>query len=85
MWVLRRFRDQVLTESAIGRFFITIYYMVSPRIVSVLGNTPGFRRISQRALDAFVAALRSRGVLDTPYSDRQVGGTLWLMTRRRRG
>ena len=38
VWVLRRFRDDYLEKSLMGRCFISLYYAVSPSLVNVLGG-----------------------------------------------
>jgi hypothetical protein len=66
--VLRRYRDQVLVRSIVGRCFIRTYYAISPHAVRWLG--PSFHRPMRRYLDSLVVVLRERGFHDAPYFDR---------------
>ena len=70
VWTLRRFRDDTLAETWYGRAFIRAYYAVSPTLVRWFGETKWFQRLWRGPLDRLVARLRSRGVEDTPYRDR---------------
>ncbi len=36
--LFRRFRDEVLTKSSLGRVFISVYYTLSPRVSVFIGN-----------------------------------------------
>ena len=69
VWVLRRFRDNVLDTSEPGRLFIELYYRWSPEIVEKYGDEPWFRPLVKPLLDKFVAYLKSIGFEDTPYED----------------
>lgn len=69
VWVLRRFRDNVLAENIIGRLFIKFYYAVSPRLVNKFGQNNLVRNIWQKPLDILVSLLCTRGFKDTPYND----------------
>lgn len=70
VWTLRRFRDDILAESAAGRLFIHCYYAVSPTLVKWFGKTEWFRKLWRGRLDALVKKLREDGVQDTPYNDK---------------
>ena len=70
VWTLRRFRDNTLAESLLGRAFVRAYYAVSPALVRWFGETAWFHRLWRGPLDRLVAFLRLRGVEDTPYQDR---------------
>ncbi|WP_150383976.1 CFI-box-CTERM domain-containing protein [Bifidobacterium rousetti] len=70
VWVLRRFRDRILGRSLIGRLFIRLYYAVSPRLITIFGNTSAFRKVIRVILDKFVNYLMMRGMSNTPYQDR---------------
>lgn len=70
VWTLRRFRDDTLAETWYGRAFIRIYYAVSPVLVRRFGETRWFQTLWRGLLDRLVARLRSEGVEDTPYRDR---------------
>ena len=70
VWTLRRFRDEVLRESVLGRLFIRGYYAVSPELVRHLGSKPLFQKPVKMALDSFVSILKKAGFRDTPYHGR---------------
>ncbi len=70
VWTLRRFRDDTLAGTWYGRAFIRAYYAVSPTLVRRFGETGWFQRLWRGPLDRLVDRLRSQGVEDTPYRDR---------------
>jgi len=69
VWVLRRYRDNVLSKTAFGRLFIKLYYATSPKIIKLVGKTTIFNRFWQKRLDKKVTKLRKQGFMDTPYND----------------
>ena len=69
LWTLRRYRDNVLAASISGRFFIRIYYTISPFLVRQFSSSKWFIRLCRNQLDAFVQKLQNRGCADTPYTD----------------
>lgn len=69
VWVLRRFRDQCLKKAFLGRLFIRFYYFVSPKLVSVFGETVWFHKVNKKVLDRFVDILKNKGYSDSPYND----------------
>ena len=69
VWTLRRFRDNTLANSILGRAFIRTYYAVSPTIVRWFGNTQWFRKLWRSPLDKLVSKLQEDGVESTPYHD----------------
>ena len=69
VWVLRRYRDKVLEHSLLGRLFIAIYYLISPVLVTLFGDSSLFRKLFKSPLDRLVAKLKSQGFFDTPYND----------------
>lgn len=71
VWALRRYRDDTLATTWYGRAFIHAYYAVSPTIVKWFGNTQWFKQIWKNKLDKMVSNLRSNGVEDTPYQDKE--------------
>ena len=71
VWTLRRYRDEVLSESRYGRNFIRAYYAVSPTLVKWFGNHGLFKTVWKKVLDRMVGDLQKRGFKDTPYNDRQ--------------
>lgn len=70
VWMLRRFRDEVLRASVLGRLFIRGYYAVSPGLARHLGSKQLFQKPVKMALDSFVSHLRKAGFRDTPYHGR---------------
>ena len=70
VWTLRRFRDEVLRASVIGRLFIRSYYAVSPGLVRHIGSKSLFQKTVKRVLDSFVSHLNKAGFRDTPYHGR---------------
>lgn len=69
VWTLRRFRDQTLQKSWLGRSFIKAYYAVSPKLVEWFGDNKQFKIFGKRMLDVLVKKLRNWGFKDTPYED----------------
>lgn len=70
VWVLRRFRDEILASKWYGLLFIKIYYAISPTLVKLFGNYSLFKRFWGRILDNMVDKLHSFGLKNTPYEDR---------------
>ncbi len=70
VWTLRRFRDNTLAETMLGRAFIRTYYAISPTLVRWFGDTSWFKKMWKGTLDRMVSKLQSNGVEDTPYQDR---------------
>ena len=70
VWTLRRFRDEVLRASVLGRLFIRSYYAVSPGLARHLGSKQLFQKPVKMALDSFVSHLKKAGFRDTPYHGR---------------
>ena len=70
VWVLRRYRDEVLDKTLLGRAFIKLYYAVSPRIVKHFGDKRFFNAFFKKRLDRKVARLQKKGFESTPYQDK---------------
>ena len=70
VWTLRRFRDQRLSQSLVGRAFISTYYEVSPILVRCLGDNRVFRTTGKIFLDRLVHHLNCKGFSDTNYIDQ---------------
>lgn len=51
---LRAWRDQVLKVSFLGRWFIRIYYRVSPSVATIIGRRPMLLQIARQMLDSFL-------------------------------
>lgn len=71
VWTLRRYRDNVLGSTWYGRLFIRTYYAISPTLVKWFGKTNWFKKLWKGKLDRIVSKLKSNGVEDTPYEDKQ--------------
>lgn len=56
--VLRKFRDDFLSKTIIGRGFIKFYYRYSPSLVEKLKNKQSFNLIIRKGLDQFIKAIR---------------------------
>ncbi len=69
VWVLRRFRDNILAHAMIGRLLIRLYYAISPTIVKIFGKTKPFQLFWRKVLDRFVLYLMTKGIADTVYYD----------------
>ena len=69
VWVLRRFRDQTLQATAIGRGLVRIYYAISPGLVRRFGGATWFSYLFRAPLNRFVALLKQRGFSDQAYTD----------------
>ena len=70
VWTLRRYRDNILAKSFLGRAFIKTYYAISPTLVKWFGETNWFKNLWRGKLDRMVEKLRSEGVESTPYEDK---------------
>lgn len=70
VWTLRRYRDQKLAQTAIGRLFIRCYYAVSQIIVKLFGRTKYFRKFGKLWLDKIVRKLNAQGFCSERYQDR---------------
>lgn len=57
---LRRFRDETLRNSVFGRWFIRVYYRLSPPIADKLKNATQVNRFVRRILDKFVEKLNRK-------------------------
>jgi hypothetical protein len=69
VWTLRRFRDNTLAKSIIGRRFIKMYYFISPKMIKLFGQKAWFRNLWKPILNKFVHLLKLSGFNDKPYSD----------------
>ena len=58
--VLRRFRDEVLKKTFLGRVFIANYYAFSPLLVKFVKKTGFAERFIRRRLDRFVIRLKQK-------------------------
>lgn len=69
VWVLRRYRDNVLADTWYGRAFIRFYYWAGPKAVKWFGETAWFHGMFKKPIDSMVEKLKNRGFADTPYRD----------------
>lgn len=69
VWTFRRFRDQVLYKSFLGRLFVKIYYTVSPLLVKKYGKSSWFNGLFLKILNCFARILQKIGFESTPYVD----------------
>ena len=74
VWTLRRFRDNTLEQSAIGKAFINVYYAVSPAMVESYGENEWFKELFKTFLDKAVIWLQANGVDSSPYDDASPEG-----------
>jgi hypothetical protein len=70
VWVLRRFRDNSLKQSRLGRQIIRMYYTVAPCTVKVLGKSRWFSVLCKPILGRIVDRLQKSGVSCSPYYDK---------------
>ena len=70
VWVLRRYRDNVLSNTWGGRAFIKIYYALSPMFVKLFGKHNWFTNICKLALDKIIEKIQIKGFKNTPYNDK---------------
>ena len=59
VWTLRRFRDDTLDNSFVGKGFISLYYALSPILVELFGNSNVVKKHWKKMLDPFVSYLVS--------------------------
>ncbi|MBQ9618153.1 MAG: hypothetical protein IJR48_07295, partial [Oscillibacter sp.] len=69
VWTLRRFRDDVLSQTWYGRLVIRAYYAVSPTVIQLFGEKDWFQNFFRDKLDNFLNDLQEDGVASTPYQD----------------
>lgn len=60
VFVLRKFRDEILKENILGRLFIKFYYTVSPALANKLKNMKHVNRFVKNRLDKFVEILKEK-------------------------
>ena len=69
VWTLRRYRDQKLAQTVLGRAFIHCYYAVSPTVVKLFGKTKFFHKFWKSRLDRMVQRLNAEGFSSERYQD----------------
>lgn len=70
VWILRRFRDDILSKTWYGRTFIRCYYTISPLLVKWFGGHNWFKTFWKSKLDNMIDALKSKGINDLRYNDK---------------
>jgi hypothetical protein len=56
--ILRKFRDNTLDKSVLGRWFIKSYYHYSPKLVERLKNKKTLKSIIRKALNQFIKFIK---------------------------
>jgi len=56
--ILRKFRDETLATSSLGRSFISFYYATSPHLVKILNNQEYINKLIRNLLDRFINKLK---------------------------
>lgn len=57
---LRRFRDEFLSKSTLGLYFIKLYYKYSPILVEIVIDKPKIKKFIRRILDQFINIIRKQ-------------------------
>ncbi|MBO5359946.1 MAG: DUF2726 domain-containing protein [Clostridia bacterium] len=70
VWVLRRYRDNILDNNFLGRFFIKVYYAFSPNLVRLFGKQNWFVCACKSMLNRIVNKLQDQGIENSPYNDK---------------
>jgi len=69
LWTLRRFRDEIISKNILGKSFIKLYYIISPKLVKYFGENIWFKKLFKFILDKFVSKLQEKGIESTFYID----------------
>lgn len=70
VWTLRRFRDEVLYRTSLGKIFIKVYYRISPSLVKKYGDCKLVKKVVKVILDRFIKKLNAKGIGDSYYVDK---------------
>jgi Leucine-rich repeat (LRR) protein len=54
---IRRFRDEVLSNNAVGRKLIEVYYNNEERMMGILENHPSTKKVAKKVLEALIPAM----------------------------
>jgi hypothetical protein len=54
---LRTFRNQVLSASRVGQWFIRLYYHISPKLAAIIVDSPRLKQLSRLLLTRLVSYL----------------------------
>lgn len=69
VWTLRRYRDNELARSLIGKMFIRTYYSISPTLVKLFGGSRWFRMFWKKILNRLIYRCNKKGYSNLPYDD----------------
>ncbi len=69
VWVLRRYRDNVLDTNLFGKAFIKCYYAISPHLVRAVSKNEFVVHFLRSLLNRKVVSLKKDGISDKPYID----------------
>jgi hypothetical protein len=58
--ILREFRDNTLDKNQTGRFFVSMYYSLSPPVANFISKDDGLRAMVRHTLSPIVRLLKSR-------------------------
>ena len=64
IYFLRRFRDQCLRQSILGRQLIYIYYKTSPTIACFLDRFPSVKPLVRSTLRGFLFFIKSKKIVE---------------------
>ncbi len=53
--ILRKYRDEILMQSQLGRLFVRVYYFTSPKLVSLLRGHQRINANIRKLLDKYIA------------------------------
>lgn len=67
LWMLRRYRDEVLADNFLGRLFIKLYYYLSPRAIKYFGHNPAFNKVASQIVSRIVKRLNRVQVSKEKY------------------
>ena len=70
VWTLRRYRDEILRKTALGRLFVKIYYAISPKMVKLFGKTSIFKKAFKGYLNKKISRLHNLGISSEKYNDK---------------
>lgn len=60
--ILRRYRDQKLLASKLGRLFVSLYYKFSPPVANKLKDAKTLNLVVKKCIDWVVGRLNDRGL-----------------------
>jgi hypothetical protein len=55
---LREYRDKNLRKTFLGRMFINIYYLISPKLVKIFENIKPINNTTRKLLDKFIEYIK---------------------------